>query len=317
MILEPLISIIIPAYNVETYIDQCIKSVLNQTYKNYEIILVDDGATDNTGSICDMYGKNENIKVIHKKNGGLSDARNVGLELAGGKYVMFLDSDDYWNDTYFLKKIHERILSKDVDLIVFGYNKILNQKIIDTRIPTCNATDICDLVRKDAFDICAWDKVIKRSLLTNNEISFRKNVYSEDMEWCSKVFSTAKSCCVLSEAPYSYRQREGSITKTLSNKNIQDVRDNYKRCIEIQKSMNEDYQIAFNYFLAKNFSMFLIAITQIDKHERKKYYSFINQNKYILRYYSRNREKMIYICLLCFGISFTESLIGWIYKRRG
>lgn len=318
MILEPLISIIIPAYNVETYIDQCIMSVLNQTYKNYEIILVDDGATDNTGKICDMYGKNENIKVIHKKNGGLSDARNIGLESASGRYVIFLDADDYWSDIYFLRKIYEQIQCSDVDLIVFGYSKVINNRMIETRIPACNSTDVCDLVRKNAFDICAWDKVIKRSLLIRNGISFRKNVYSEDMEWCSKVFSVVKSCCVLSEAPYAYRQREGSITKTLSNKNIQDVRDNYERCIDIQKKMEESYQIAFNYFLAKNFSMFLISITQIDKHEQKKYYSFINKNKYILRYCSRNREKMIYICLLCFGIRFTECLIGWIYnKRRG
>ena len=317
MNINPLISIIIPAYNVAAYLEQCVGSVLEQTFSNYEIILVDDGATDNTGSICDAYSGNKKIKIIHKENGGLSDARNVGLESACGQYIAFLDADDYWCDRDFLKKISKKVNLTDVDILVFGYNKVLKDSIIEIRIPDSNATNILDLVREDSFNICAWDKIVRRELLVNNKIDFRKKVYSEDMEWCSKLFSVANTCSVLQQAPYMYRQREGSITKTLSDKNIKDIYQNYGRCLYVQKSMDEERKRAFNYFLSKNFSMFLIAITQIEKSKQEQYYSFIKQNKDILKYNSRKREKLMYYCLSCFGIRITENLIGCLYKRRG
>jgi len=313
-----LFSVIIPVYNVKEYLRHCVMSVLKQSCESVEVILVDDGSTDGSEKICDDFRDYNKVKIIHKSNGGLSDARNVGLKFANGEYILFLDADDYWDDSNFLNKASDMIEKENPDLIVFGYKKINNVGEITKYIPKSFCGTICNLTKLGGYNICAWDKIVRKKSLSEYNIQFRKGVYSEDMEWCSKVFSVVKSCCVLSEAPYAYRQREGSITKTLSNKNIQDVRDNYERCIDIQKKMEESYQIAFNYFLAKNFSMFLISITQIDKHEQKKYYSFINKNKYILRYCSRNREKMIYICLLCFGIRFTECLIGWIYnKRRG
>ena len=312
-----LFSVIIPVYNVKRYLRKCVTSVLKQNYESIEVILVDDGSTDGSGKICDDFSYCNNVKIIHKSNGGLSDARNEGLKIADGEYVLFLDSDDYWNDSNFLYKASNIIKDENPDLIVFGYKKIRDDEILMEYIPPKFCGTICDLTKMGGYNICAWDKIVRKKSLCEYNIQFRKDVYSEDMEWCSKVFCAVKSCFVLSESPYMYRQREGSITKTLNNKNIQDVRDNYKRCIEIQQSMDEAYQVAFNYFLAKNFSMFLIAITQIERHEQKKYYSFINQNKYILRYYSRNREKMIFICLMCFGQRFTEYLIGWICKIGG
>ena len=95
MISEPLISVVVPIYNVEQYLERCINSILHQTYQNLEIILVDDGSPDNSGAICDSYSSlDQRIKVIHKRNGGLSDARNVGLDMAGGEFIAFVDSDD-------------------------------------------------------------------------------------------------------------------------------------------------------------------------------------------------------------------------------
>ena len=109
----PLFSIIIPIYNVEKYLVQCIESVLNQDYDDYELILVDDGSPDNCGEICDSYlNKNSNIRVIHKKNGGISDARNTGLKEAKGDYVIFIDSDDYICDNHFLLKLAKVIVIK-------------------------------------------------------------------------------------------------------------------------------------------------------------------------------------------------------------
>ena len=129
---EPKISIIIPVYNVEKYLERCIKSVLNQDYKNLEIYLVDDGSTDNSGYLCDYYAEMDNrIKVIHKINGGLSSARNAALEKVSGKYVTFIDSDDYVSKNYIsilYKTLYEkeasafRLFLKESDFIVFLLN---------------------------------------------------------------------------------------------------------------------------------------------------------------------------------------------------
>lgn len=313
----PLFSIIIPAYNVELYIEQCVNSVLTQTFESYEIILVDDGAIDSTGKLCDELGEEDKIKVIHKENGGLSDARNVGLEHAIGDYVIFLDSDDYWADNDFLSKVSKMIIENPVDLIIFGNKRFTENGISRVYIPQISADDIYELVEYDEFNICAWDKVIKRSLLIDNKIDFRKKVFSEDMEWCSKVFLSVNTCKVLAEAPYMYRQREGSITKTISKKNIDDVKNNYDKCIQIKKLMNDKRATAFNYFLSKNFSMFMIVLTQIDKADQVEYYDFIRENKSILRYSNRNREKIIRVCLMFLGIKVTERLIGQIYSMKG
>ena len=119
----PKISIIIPVYNVEPYLRRCIDSVLEQTMQDYEIVVVNDGSTDNSGSICDQYANQyDQIRVIHKQNGGLSDARNTGIKAATGDYILFLDSDDYL-DTDALEKLWTGV-NKNVDIIIGGYKKI-------------------------------------------------------------------------------------------------------------------------------------------------------------------------------------------------
>lgn len=126
--MKPLISIIIPVYNVEQYLDYCMESVLVQDYKNLEIILIDDGSTDSSGNMCDEYAKNDSrVKVIHKKNGGLSSARNIGIEVMTGKYLTFVDSDDYIRIDY-VSRMYKYILEDDTDLVVCSYKKILGEE---------------------------------------------------------------------------------------------------------------------------------------------------------------------------------------------
>ena len=113
-------SVIVPVYGVEKYIDQCVQSLLIQTYKNYELILVDDGSPDNCGQICDQYAEKDNrIRVVHKKNGGLSSARNAGLDIAKGEYVIFLDSDDFWDDAEALSGINRNLSESKADVLIF------------------------------------------------------------------------------------------------------------------------------------------------------------------------------------------------------
>ena len=120
-----LFSIIIPVYNVERYLNKCIESVVKQTYKNFEIILVDDGSPDSCPRICDEWAKKDDrIVVIHKGNGGLSSARNAGIKRAKGQYIGFIDSDDYWTESNFLEKIKDIVTENSVDVILFEYKEV-------------------------------------------------------------------------------------------------------------------------------------------------------------------------------------------------
>ena len=158
---KPLLSIIVPVYNVEKYIERCIKSILNQSFTNFELILVDDGSPDNCGKICDEYKKKDSrIKVIHKKNGGLSDARNAGIERAKGEYIAFVDSDD------FINKYMYEILYK-------------NAKKWDADISICNFKMVCenDRIDEDISVICEDAKVYGRNealnkLYSNENLQF-------------------------------------------------------------------------------------------------------------------------------------------------
>ena len=118
-----LVSVIVPVYNVEKYLVQCVDSILNQTYKNIEIILVDDGSTDSSGEICDRYaGSNNNIQCIHKKNQGLGMARNSGIEAASGEYIVFVDSDDYLGENH-IANLYAGICSSEADTCIGGFTR--------------------------------------------------------------------------------------------------------------------------------------------------------------------------------------------------
>ena len=312
-----MISVIVPVYNVEKYVVQCIESVLWQTYSNLEIIIVDDGSTDSSGKVCEVYKKKDaRIKVIHKVNGGLSDARNVGLTQATGTYVVFLDSDDYWNDMDFLNKVSEKIIESEPDMIIFGFRKVDDNGELGKHVPMNDTCIVEELVRNDDFNICAWDKVIKRDVLIKNGITFKKGVYSEDMEWCANLLKAADSCAVIKSDPHSYRQRIGSITKTISSRNVDDIVSNYNACLRLMDAIGPEKKDAYYCYLSKNLSMLIISLSQIERGERKEYNAFIKNNANVLKHHTRKREILIYYSLLLLGVENTEALLGRLYNRK-
>lgn len=307
-------SVVVPIYNVKNYLDECIDGIIRQSFKDYEIILVDDGSTDGSAEACDEWkNKYDSIKVIHKPNGGLSDARNVGANQAEGEYLVFLDSDDYWNDEFFLEKIHDMIHMSNLDLVVFGYKKVINEKELSIYTPQSESKTIEELVLAGEFNICAWDKVVRRDLISSNNIAFRKGVFSEDMEWCSLLYKCVESVAVLPEAPYSYRQRDGSITKRISEKNISDVVYNFERCLEIKTELSQEKGAIFDYYLSKNISMLMLALSQVDRVSQKKYYKFVKDNIAYLKTNTRNREKVMYLAAKILGVSITEKLLAYAF----
>ncbi|MCR4614120.1 MAG: glycosyltransferase [Bacteroidaceae bacterium] len=223
-------SIILPIYNVEKYLSACIDSILAQTYSDYEIILVDDGSTDTSPQICDQYaGQHSCIHVIHKHNGGLSDARNVGLNSARGEYVFFIDSDDFLIDNTVLQRIANKLTDKP-DVVAFKSVKWFEstgKMGVNTDDLSVSSNNLLpyekylELIDKDTYSNSAWSKVIKRSVLTNNHVEFEKGLLGEDNDWYYKVISHLSSLELINEPLYVYRQRAGSITKTYTKKNME------------------------------------------------------------------------------------------------
>lgn len=307
-------SVIVPVYNVKQYLSDCIEGIVRQSFKEYEIIMVDDGSTDGSSELCDEWkNKCDSIKVIHKPNGGLSDARNVGANQAKGEYLVFLDSDDYWNDDLFLEKIYNMAHASNLDLVVFGYKKVIDEKELSIYTPQSESKTIEELVLAGEFNICAWDKVVRRDLISTNNIAFRKGVFSEDMEWCSLLYKFVESVAVLPEAPHSYRQRNGSITKRISEKNISDVVYNFERCLEIKTELSQEKGAIFDYYLSKNISMLMLALSQVDRVSQKKYYKFVKDNIAYLKTNTRNREKVMYLAAKILGVSITEKLLAYAF----
>ncbi|MDT2767632.1 glycosyltransferase [Globicatella sulfidifaciens] len=223
-------SIIVPIYKVEKYINKCVDSLINQTYKNIEIILVDDESPDNCPQICDTYAKdNKNVRVFHKPNGGLSDARNFGLSKAIGEYIIFVDSDDFIeidSCEKFNKLIGD---ARDVDII--ASNSI---RFGDTTPSNEMYTIIGDIITGKMFlktqyknrtmFVTAWRNVYKREFLIKNDLFFKIGILHEDEQWTPRVFLKAESVITTDFVFYHHNIREGSITQSkVKTKNAKDI----------------------------------------------------------------------------------------------
>lgn len=215
-----LISVIVPIYNVEQYLDKCIRSVCDQTYRQLEIVLVDDGSKDSSSLICDEWRKKDHrIKVIHKKNGGLSDARNVGLKAATGKYIFFLDSDDYI-DCRAIEILLDNLKASGAELVICSYQYIGDDGVLWEKTSS-TTSPIKDEILKPVqameklqkanrwFYVTAWNKLYTREAL--KDIEFPIGKLHEDMFVAHKVFANCRTISCVEQGLYYYVQRSGSI----------------------------------------------------------------------------------------------------------
>ena len=231
--MSSLISVIVPVYNIEPYINQCIDSIIHQTYSNLEIILVDDGSPDNCPMICDEWTQKDNrIKVIHKENGGLSDARNAGLKLANGEYISFIDGDDCIN-LYFFEILLKTIQSEKSDIVQCEYIKKFNYDFSLNNMPNYITasydTNIAFkmLLGEDSFRQVVWNKLYKRSVIN---LDFVYGVTNEDEFWTYRIFDNAEKITYINAPLYYYIQREGSIMgETYSLKRLDGIRARVQR----------------------------------------------------------------------------------------
>lgn len=277
------ISVIIPVYNVEPYLEECILSVCRQTYDNLEIILVDDGSTDNCGTICDNYaGIDSRIRVLHKKNGGLSDARNFGIEIATGEYITFIDSDDYVYKDY-ISYLYKLICKYQADISICGYLRTTErqnsyQSETDEELYFDNITAMLYLLYQKKFTSSAWAKLYKLSIF--KEIRFPVNKLHEDVAIMYKLFHNAMGIAYGSHRLYFYFQRSGSIVNSSFRKDKMNYIEHTSECI---KYMNNISQKLYKAAISRHFSAcFELIITIKDKELFRDEYIYLrnNINKY-------------------------------------
>lgn len=227
------ISVIIPVYNVEKYINQCINSVINQTYTNLEIILIDDGSPDRCGEICEEYAlKDSRIKVIHQSNGGLSKARNSGLDIATGDYIGFVDSDDYIKDNMY-EFLLQLLLKNNADISICGTFDIEKNSYYEEEHYYNSEEAIKLMLTETKFNTSAWDKLYKRDLF--NGIRFPEGKIYEDLATIYKLFHKASKIVYNSQPKYYYRITPNSIMNQSFNYKNMDLLDASYELIEFIK----------------------------------------------------------------------------------
>lgn len=278
--MKPIISIIVPIYNVEKYLPKCIESILNQTFKEFELILVDDGSPDNSGAICDKYAeKDKRIRVIHKANGGLSSARNIALDTAIGEYIGFVDSDDYI-DKYMYENLYKLCVETNSDIGVCNFVRELNGEIRNKEFKLIvkefnNLEAMRELFKGILYRFSACNKLFKRECI--NEIRFPEGRIHEDLSTTYKVFSNAKKVVYTSYGGYIYIKRENSILTSTFNENRLQAFDGWNEILEFMLSnyrqLENEVIAAFSYACIDNIYYVLNQVK--DKEKRNEYIEVI------------------------------------------
>jgi len=290
----PEVSIIVPVYNSEKFIHRCIDSITAQTFKNYECILIDDGSTDSSLSICENYSKSDNrFKVIYQQNSGVSAARNKGLELAGGRYICFIDSDDFAQNNM-LDKLVAAINSSNTDVICCGYNEdyitrsLCNKDFIFRNNTTIEIVHYLEM--RQALGL-VWNKIYKKTIIDINEIRFSSLIkFGEDMLFNLQYFRNIKTAYISSSCPYNHLNEnpnaltKGKMTFAEMNFRFETVSNTYREFDNNTKS------IFYAELLAKDFIYTIALLLRLYSEEKR-----INERQDVIkklkRFYQENNAK--------------------------
>ncbi len=328
-----LISVIIPVYNVEQYLNRCVDSVINQTYKNLEIILVDDGSTDNSGKICDEYALKDNrIMVVHKKNGGAGSARNAGLDIAKGEYIGFVDSDDYIEPDMY-EFLYDLLLQNKADVSccnMFDYKD-------GSYIPSSNLQmdGFFNLEQMDGFfnleevlclkgGLYVWNKLFLRNSIGNLRFNEKLKFGVEDLYFNFEILKKIKNIIFSKKAKYYYWDNRNSLTRKKQHKRqkrqILDLIEFYDEAIKYCKENKmrkviDNYKKRLFYWIIK----FLFIISQ-DKCEQEESLKFLLQyvRKEITYWLFGNCsiKTKIFLLLSCINFNLASKIYRLILKLK-
>lgn len=320
-------SVIVPIYNVENYLEKCIESIITQNFSDFELILVDDGSTDKSGEICDSYSNREKIRVIHKKNGGLSSARNAGILKAQGEWCVFVDSDDYIGDKNFLSKLHERSINKDVVIygsshFIDGTDNIIRHKC--TKLEKINSLNnsieqLKYLNSTNNVSVSAGTHAVRRKFIEDNRLMFDENVkVDEDIDWFFRIMLSSPRISALDGNQYFYRIRQNSLSRKIKD-GFWKYRYNAIKLSE--KYINEsncDIKLKNELlrYLAYQYLILLLdaAISPKNNNNDTIMYSQINELKYLLKYGKGFKNMVCRFIINVFGIKTCSMILSYIKK---
>lgn len=283
--MQELVSIIVPVYKVKEYLPKCVDSLLEQTYKNIEIILVDDGSPDVCGKICDDYAVKDNrVTVIHKENGGLSDARNIAIPKAYGEYIVFVDSDD-WVSQYYVEHLYEAIKKDDVDLAFSWFENVYEGQDRKLEVKKelsdyeCLDSQSClkRLLYQDGVECCAWGKIYKKEIISG--LRYPVGKLYEDIPVTYECIKRSSKIAVISNVDYYYVQRNASIQYQSFNPN---KLDGVTHCHDMLESVRKDFPDLVSAAECRYFSTVCNILFQIndDEYEKERQNLWMEVKKY-------------------------------------
>ena len=313
-------SIITPVYNTNEYLDECINSVVNQEYDDFEYILIDDGSDDGSEAICDKWAeKDRRIIAEHQEHSGAATARNRGLDLANGDYILFIDSDDYWIDNKVLKSIYSRISVTKPDVLCFNYKKIFSNKSDGKPYFTTGLSMPTDVSIEKGYKFLSdnhiWgasscNKVFKASVISSNNIRYTPCSVAEDIEWCFKILLCSDRIDYIRDVFLLYRQHEQSVSKTISTEKIQsilhilsDLDERLAPLVGYKKEVLNDY---LGYLVAS----LMVDISRLDtKYITKELINNVKKLVPLIRYSKNYKSRIIQIMLGLIGVKGTVYLL--------
>lgn len=330
-------SIIVPVYNIEQYIEECIESVICQTFSEYELLLIDDGSTDRSGAIIDEYAKNyDYMKIIHKENTGPSDTRNIGILQAIGEYILFLDGDDYWLENDFLEKLNDFINTQErtVDIVAFNAlpfyvsdgKKVFDSKrgvILEEKKQCENSEQVLiEILSTHFFLWSPWQYAIRKSLFDKKDLKFPVGRFYEDLYIMWRILISAKTIGIMGKQYYGYRnKRVGSTINTVSYRNMNDklwaAEENIKDTENLIKNKTLQKLLKDNF--AKYCTSCFVQYIDLPKNEKKSAYRLLKEKKGLMRYAvcSETGRKHFVICKVIgfTGLRIFTALL-WVWSRR-
>ena len=323
---QELISVVVPVYNVEKYLKKCVDSILNQTYKNLEIFLVDDGSLDNSGSICDEYAKKDKrIIVVHKANGGLSDARNVAIDQATGKYITFIDSDDYVA-LDMIEFLYRNIKENNAEISTCMYQNFWeNQELQLDKLeqPSINVFDNQQALELMLYQknctTSAWGKLYLTKLFEGIRYPFGK--ICEDLDTTYLLFAKAKKIVISNCKKYYYLQRQNSIINSKFNEKRMDALDfARKETSYIESNFNEIIPSAINREFME--AIFVLCQFPFKDQQYQHYYQSlkdtVKRTRKTVIFDSKSKGTYRLYALLTFlGCKNFIYLLRWVIKRKG
>lgn len=309
------VSVVVPVYNCDKYINKCLESISGQTFKDLEIILVDDGSTDASGELCDAFAKKDDrVKVYHKPNGGVSSARNFGLSKASGEYVMFVDSDDYILSDG-IKKAEEYLL-KSVDLIFFAPTENM-LKHDSEKYKEMSRFDVIENYSVwQKYFYSPWSKFFKKSIIAEHSLNFNEQMkYNEDAEFIHRYLVFCLNICFVNDYFYKYTVRKGSLSHSM---NYEKVKNMSYTLGSIEVFLGKDNLYRAGEFFGAYFKNYIFILLNSDRKNYKQLFKSFKDDavlKEYLKYYDAQGFKQKFLKRLYVGHKFTAlNLTVKLYK---